>query len=288
MKMKFARTGASALFLCLLSAGNAAEGNPSAVSSAEELVAKHLDSLGDANARASVKTRVAEGTVHFQQLVGGPETWTARSALVSEGDRKFHFMMKFANNEYRGEQFITDGTTIEVTGLTAQFNRSTLGTFIFVQDAILREGLLGGVLSTAWPLLDVTRRQPKLSFAGLKKTDGRQLYDLGYVPRTRSDLDIHLYFEPETYHHVMTVYSLTVEPTIRREMANARQFENRTRLEERFDEFKTTDGLTLPTRYQIPFAEEVQNGRSTLVEWDIAEHAVANNISLDPRNFVVK
>ena len=64
--------------------------------------------------------------------------------------------------------------------------------------------------------------------------------------------------------------------------------ENRTRLEERFDEFKTADGLTLPTRYEIRFAEELQNGRSTLVEWDIAEHAVANDISLDPRNFVVK
>src|SRR5215467_2445411 len=114
--------------------------------------------------------------------------------------------MKFPSNDYRGEQWICDGNKTQVTATTANMHRSTLGEFLLVQDVILKEGLLGGVLSTAWPLENLNDRKAKLSFEGRKKIDGKDALELRYRPKKSSDLDIRLYFDPETFHHLMTIY----------------------------------------------------------------------------------
>jgi hypothetical protein len=67
--------------------------------------------------------------------------------------------------------------------------RSSFGEFVHSQDQIVREGLLGGSLTTAWALLNLDHNQPKLSYEGLKKVDGRQLHDLRYRCK-RNDDDI--------------------------------------------------------------------------------------------------
>jgi hypothetical protein len=144
-------------------------------------VARHLDSIGPATARSGVKTRLAQGTAEFKILVGGAGTLGGKTAFVSEG-HKLHFMMKFNDNNYRGEQFIFDGSNAAIGSATARQSRSQFGEFAHVQDAMLREGLWGGVLSTAWPLLD-----------------GHQVYDLRYQPPRSTDLDIHLYFDAESF-----------------------------------------------------------------------------------------
>jgi hypothetical protein len=161
---------------------------------------------------------------------------------------------------------------------------------VFVQDAVIREGLLGGVLTTAWPLLNLNQRKAKLSFDGLKKMDGQELYELRYRPHKNSDLEINLYFDPQTYRHVETTYSYSVSEvlTLGGETAVARQVPNRYRLTEKFSDFKTVDGVTLPTHDNIQFSEELQNGRTTLNEWDLKGLDVSNNVPVGPRNFEVK
>ena len=129
-----------------------------------------------------------------------------QSVLLSEG-RKVLLMMKFPNNDYRGERFIFDGDRIEIRGAMPNQSRSTLGEFVYVQDAIIKEGLLGGALSTAWPLLKLDEHRVKLSYDGLKNLDGQQLYAVRYKPKKSTDLTIYLYFDPETYRHVRTVYT---------------------------------------------------------------------------------
>jgi len=59
-------------------------------------------------------------------------------------------------------------------------------------------------------------------------------------------------------------------------------------IEERFSDFKTTDGLTLPEHYTNHFTEELQNGHTTVFEWEITANEVSTNMSVDPRNFLVK
>jgi hypothetical protein len=161
----------------------------------------------------------------------------------------------------------------------------------------------------------VDLHKPKLSYEGVKTIDGRSLHDLHYRPKKGTDLDIHLYFDTETFRHVMTVYTLTRRPELAHrergindvsvptaasgdspareitetsEMANARQQETRYRIEERFSDFNKVDGLTLPSHYNVHFTQELGNGSTTVFEWDIASSQIHNNVTLDPRNFQIK
>jgi hypothetical protein len=285
------------------------------VSNSDELVAQHLDSISNAQNRAALKSRVVQGPVEFRILVGGAGVLDGKAVLVSEG-KKFQFMVKLPNNDYKGEQFIFDGDKDSVAFSTSRQTRSALGGFVYVQDAALREGLWGGELSTAWPLLNLEERKAKISFEGLKKVDGQDLYEVRYRPHKNSDLDIRLYFDSQTCRHVKTVYSYstteslpgmspesenigpapgTVDSPAPRismgsspETRNARQFPNRYRLEEKFSDFKTVDGVTLPTHYNIQFSQERQNGKTTLSDWDMKGLEVSNNIPVGPHNFEVK
>jgi hypothetical protein len=256
---------------------------------ADELVAQHLNSIASPTIRAGIKTRVVQGPVHFSILVGGTGVLDGKAFLVSEGN-KLQFMMKLVNNEYRGEQFIFDGKKDSVAFSGARQTRSAFGNFVYVQDAVIREGLLGGVLSTAWPLLNLQERKAKLSFDGLKDIDGQQLYKLRYTPHGKTDLEINLFFDPHTYRHVETTYSYSVTAglTIGGETATAGLVPNRYRLLEKFSDFKTVDGLALPTHEDIQFSQEIQNGRTTLWDWDLKGLDVSSNIPADPRNFDVK
>jgi hypothetical protein len=282
---------------------------------ADELVALHLDSIASSTVRAGLKTRVAQAPVHYTILVGGAGVLDGKAQIASDG-KKLVFMMKLPNNEYHGEQFVFDGDKDKVAFSTARQSRSAFGSFVFVQDAVIREGLLGGALTTAWPLLNLEERKAKLSFDGLKKIDGQELYDVRYRPHKDTDLDIHLYFDPQTYHHVETTYAYSSSenfanlapstavgnlPSVSKsgasastqgsgtaETAAARQYLNRYRLTEKFSDFKTVDGVTLPTQDDIQFSQELQNGKTTLSDWDLKGIEVSNNMSLDARNFEVK
>ncbi len=286
------------------------------VTNADELVAQHLDSIASPAVRAGLKTRVAQGAVRYTILVGGAGALDGKAFLVSDG-KKFQMMMKLPNNDYHGEQFVFDGDKDKVAFSSSKQTRSPLGNFVFVQDATIREGILGGVLSTAWPLLNLSDRKAKVSFGGLKKMDGQDLYELRYRPHKNSDLEINFYFDPQTYRHIETTYSYSVSASFAdmapstavgvgptsgagsgtpsagnsggtAETAAARQVPNRYRLQEKFSDFKTVDGVTLPTHYDIQFSQELQNGKTTLLDWDLKQLEISNNAGVDPRNFEVK
>jgi hypothetical protein len=240
-------------------------------------------------------------------LVGGSGQLEGKGAVVSE-ERKLNIMMKFPA-DYRGEQFISDGDKSYIAATTADHRRSSFGEFVMSQPVILQEGLLGGALSTAWALSNLDRNHPHLSSGGLKKVDGRQLLDLHYQPKKSNEMEIHMYFDPETYHHVETVYSITLASGFGGSVLSAtdqvgmttpagqsgsdptrssKQQQIRYTLEERFSDFTTTDGITLPSHYNIHFTQESQDGKTTVNEWEMTANEVSENMSLDPRNFQVK
>lgn len=267
----------------------------------EDLLAKHLEALGPNDAR-KVKSRVVEGVAHYRILIGGSGQIIGKSVLASEGP-KVRTLFKITADRYHGEQFITDGKRISIAGTYNDKSRSEFGDFLLGEDIPLREGLLGGVLSTAWPLLDLKARGAVLESQGLKKVDGQSFYALRYKPNKGTDLNIVLYFDRETFRHVMTVYSVSraadlgsdtynsqagpAFSTGASEVQSARRHEARFRIEERFSDFKTADNLTLPTHYDLRFTEELQSGFTKTVEWDIGTSAVLNGVALDPRNFEI-
>ena len=275
----------------------------------EEIVARHLDSIGTAEVRAAAKSRIVQGTSRYKIRVGAGGELQGTSALVSEG-RKSVLMIKLANNDYRGEQFVTDGEKVSVAATTSSHKWSDLGEFVRSQDQVVREGLLGGELTTAWALLNLGENKAKLNFDGQRKVDGRTAYQLTYHSRKRDDLTVHLYFDPQTFQHIMTTYAITLasglggfSPSTSDQAGlttapsntsgadvtqSSRQKQTRYTLEEFFSDFKTAEGLTLPTKYVIHFTEELQDGTTNVYQWDLTADEVSNNKPLDPRNFQVK
>jgi hypothetical protein len=254
----------------------------------EEVVAKHLDSVGTAQARATAKSRLVEATAQFKILMGGTALLDGTAKLASQ-ERKLQLLISFDNNSYRGEQFICDGDKVEVAATMSQA-RSPFGEFVRAQDVIVREGLLTGALSTAWPLLNLEDRKPKLSFEGLKKIDGAELYDLQYHPKKSSgDLDIHLYFDPQTFRHLLTVYKLSHGSGLGASMIqSSQQKETRYEIKERFSDFKTSNALTLPTHEEMQYTQENQDGHTVIFQWTLVVSQVSENPALDPRNFAAK
>jgi len=46
--------------------------------------------------------------------------------------------------------------------------------------------------------------------------------------------------------------------------------------------------MTLPTHYSIHFTQELQDGTTSLYEWDATFDRLSQNVALAPRNFQVK
>lgn len=254
-----------------------------------EIVVKHLESIGSAQARKNVTSRVVQGGTTYRVLVGGSGAVDGKFVFASQGE-KSDFLFKINASGFRGEQFICDGSKTSVAGTYDDKRRSEFGTFVLSQDIVLRENLLGGVWSTSWALLDLEARNAKLHAEGTKKVDGRDLLVLRYQPVKRTDLNIFLYFDPQTYRHVMSVYKLTVTSGIGigGETSSARRQEARYQIEERFSDFKAADGLTLPTHYDLRYTLETANGFTKSIEWEVQARDIMNNESIDPRSFQIR
>lgn len=253
----------------------------------EEVVARHLDAIGSAEARKSVKSRNALGAVTVVLRLGGTGTVGGKSQLLSEG-QKMRMAYAFDTLDYPGEEIAFNGEDVSV-GWVRPGQRSPLSAFLLSYDTIVREGLLGGVLSTSWPLLEREARQPKLEYSGLKKIEGKQLHEVKYRARKgQSDLQISLYFDPETFRHVRTQYKLVrsavmaSDPTL-----SSAQQDTRYTLTEVFDKFKETDGLTLPTWTSLDLTIEGQS-TTIMTHWTFTVTSIAHNLPVNPDSFTVR
>jgi hypothetical protein len=242
--------------------------------SADEVVAKHLQALGTPEARSAAKSRVAQGTVAFSELITGNAHLDGRALFRSEGPM-LKCVIQFASPQYPGEQFAFDGQNVGVAQIGPEA-RSMLGGFLAGEPEILREGLWGGELSTAWPLLDTKASGAKLRSEGIKKVDGRDLYVLDYTPRKRNnngELEIRFYFEPETFHHVLTEYRLTAEPIDAGQATDAAMIV--TTVDERFSEFHAVGSLTLPTQWEIEARTEPSQSHGFV--WKVVFASIEDN-----------
>ena len=250
------------------------------------LVSRHLESIGTADARSKASTRVASGQTRFVARIGGAGNIDGSAMMVSSG-AKLRFGIRLPLNDYPGEDMAFDGAQ-SATGFLPQGRRSNLSAFLTSQTLPLREGLIGGALSTAWPLLHLDQTQPKLDYRGLKKIDGRQLHEVGYRPKKGAgDLKVMLYFDPETFRHVRTRYNFEIGATIGTRENSNQNSESYYTLTEDFDDFRAVDGLTLPHKYRMQFSLEGKNG-SSLHDWTVTITKIEHNSKIDDPVFVIK
>jgi len=251
----------------------------------EDLVARHLESIGSAKERAAVTTRIIAGTSQVIFRTPPPGQATGRAVLASDGTKNL-IGMSFPSPVYPRKELGFNGASFMAAYVTPGA-RSSLGSFLMTHDLIFKQGLMGGTLSSAWPLLDLTARAAQLEYAGTKKVDNRTLHELKYIPHSGSDLKISLFFDQENFQHVRTEYERTIAaPTGSREYSNVQEREIRYKMVEEFSEFRKEGGLTMPHTYKIKLAIDTQNG-TFLADWTINLTQFDFNQPIDPNSFSI-
>lgn len=248
----------------------------------EDVVAKHLDSIGTAEKRASVKNQIVVGDAMVNFITQKTAPLLGRIVLASAGEKNF-LGMKLGSVDYPSERFSYDGKKGKVSFVRAGI-RSVLGNFILSNESILQEGLLGGTLSSSWALLDTASKKAKLSLSGTKKIGGKEAYVLNYLPKGGSDIDINLYFDKETFNHIRTEYKRISSAGIGITPDQSSRFnESRLSLVENFSDFRAEFGLTLPHSYRILYTITGQG--TTEIEWTFKLNEFAFNQNLAANTF---
>jgi hypothetical protein len=253
----------------------------------EELIARHLNSIGTAEARAAAKSRSMQGEASAAFRVGGLGELHGQGGIVSEG-HKACIRMNFAHPEYPGEHIAFDGKDVTV-GILKPGIRSSLSKYFYEQNTTIKEGLLGGVIRTDWFLNNIGSENLKLSYKGLKKIDGKELHMLECKIKGENLLKIDLYFEPDSFRHVLSKHELREPPQLAYTYRSDSNVERDTvyTITERFDNFQQVDGLTLPHTYKISISIDSAIGTSD-VEYIIKGFNMVHNTPVDPSVFRVQ
>ncbi len=251
----------------------------------EEVLARHLNSIGREKARSAIKTRIIVGTsqVVFRTAPVG-QTY-GRAVLASEGLKSL-IGMSFYSPVYPREEFGFNGSNFIAAFVTPGV-RSSLGSFLMNHEVVFKQGLMGGTLSSAWPLLDVGSRQANIEYAGLKKIGDRSAHELKYHPRRAGDLQISMFFDEATFQHVRTEYRRVIAaPTGNRAYTNVDERESRYKLVEDFSVFNVEQELNLPHIYRIQFTADSQSGTFE-AEWVLKLTDFKFNEKIDPASFTI-
>jgi len=250
---------------------------------AEDVIARHLESLGSAEARASVKSRVMQGTVLATVRIGGGGELKGGAVMASQGPMSLIGLI-FGTQDYGNEKMAFDGNKLTL-GELRPGTRTRFGGFVLTHDILFKEGLIGGTLSSAWPLLDLANHNPKLRYAGTRKVEGKQTHVIEYEPRSGGNLDIKLFFDAETFQHVRTEYQQEFHaPTVSRPEIAAAQQGTRLKFTEDFSDYRKEGGLTLPHTYKMQLTFESERN-PLLQDWVVSLNQFLFNKQLDVKQF---
>ena len=250
----------------------------------EQLLARHLESIGPAEARAAAPSRLVNGAVKLVSRLGSSGQITGRGAIASISP-KVRYTMKFSAPDFPAEEMVFDGNKT-ATSFLPQGKRSNLSQFLDQHPVPLREGLIGGTLSTSWALFRTAELNPKLEYKGTAKIDGKPLHKVAYRQRKGSpDLKVWLYFDPQTFRHVRTEYQFQIGARlgVGPNDSNAVQ-ESFYILSEDFDDFRPVDSLTLPHSYKLILSISASTG-SLLYDYQLAVEQISHKESFGDQTF---
>ena len=255
----------------------------------EQLVAKHLESIGSSEARASLKSLVIKGTSLATLRQGGRGQAEGQALMASQGNMNL-ISMSFPSAAYPSESLAFDGKKLTASQIRPGVP-TRLAQFLLPDDEVFKEGLIGGTLSASWPLLNVAERNSKLEYAGTRKVGDKELHALKYMPRKGSDLKITLFFSAETFQHVRTEYERVITASMPQIIAtrpqtdqDQRRRDARLKIVEEFSDFRIEGKLNLPHTYKIELSFQSENN-GLLVDWLLSLAEFNFNQTLDPKQF---
>ena len=226
---------------------------------ADEIVSKHLDSIGTKEKRDAVKNRLVGGASEFESKLPNRKT-AGKAIFVSEANDLF-FVSSFNSKEYPFEKIGFFKGKQNLPFVTAG-KRSPLGAFIADHNKILSDGLLTGSISQTWLLLNLQEQKGTLKSAGTKKIDGQETYVLSYFPKNggSTEFSIKLFFDKQNFRHVRTEYRHTIAARQETFGVLGAQTGVKISLIETFSDFKDENGLMLPHSYKIQYLTDSNRG----------------------------
>lgn len=277
---------AGVLVLTLLAAvGLQLRGQDGVKPKAEDILAKHIASIGTREAIAAARNRKLEGIAQVRNIRRQNVTITGGAFLASTEDKHVILMAFDADNvgDYRGERVMYDGTKVIIPYVTAA-DRSPAGAFIFEYPEIAQRYMFGGALSSGWALLDPAAKVGKFELQGREKIGSTEAYKIKYVPKGGSSLNIRMYFDTASFRHLRTEYQRTeTAGTVR--VDEGRLTENRYKLIEDFSDFTEVNGLVLPKTYKVTFRFETLR-QSAEIEWLINLRRFGFDAKREPEIFL--
>ncbi|MBK7935000.1 MAG: hypothetical protein IPK01_16305 [Acidobacteria bacterium] len=251
---------------------------------AEDVITKHLESIGTSQAREATKTLIAVGMGTSKFTSTKDITLQGRIVLASDGANNL-LGMNMNSSLYAGEKFGYNGKDVYV-GFVNMSSRSVLGNFVQANSSIVADGMVGGVLTTSWALSRLSTNGGKISYDGTKKIGGKELYAIGYSRKGGGDLDITFYFEKDTFRHVRSEYKRVSSAAIGVSPEQSSRFsETRFLFVEEFGDFKDEAGLTLPHSYRMFYSTTGGQG-TTGIQWEFVLDEFAANKKFDPSTFI--
>lgn len=252
---------------------------------AEDVIAKNLESIGTPEARAKVKNMIAVGNGTSKYISTADLSATGRIVIASEGPKLFMGInLSGETNRFADELFTFDGENADAA-TPRQGRRSNLGLFVQSNKMIIDQGLMGGALTTGWVIANLATNKGKISYAGIKKVDGKELYALEYSKKGGGDIDVILYFDKDTFRHTRTEYKRMSSAGIGLRPETSSQYtETRFRVVEDYGDFRAEAGLMLPHQYRIVYSVNGQSG-TVEQEWKFGLTEFAVNQKLDPSTF---
>ena len=225
----------------------------------EDIISKHLDSIGTKEKRAEMKNRMAVGTSEFESKLPTRRT-TGKAAIVSDADNLL-FIVSLASKEYPFEKVGLFADKISLPFISAG-TRSPLGAYINDHSKILSEGLFTGSISSRWSLLNPQLKKGKLISAGIKKIDSGKAYVLDYyLNGSSNEFTIKLFFDAQTFQHVRTEYRHVISgKNVNFGQSGEHLTGTEIAMTEEFGDFKNENGLTLPYSYKIKYLTTSNQG----------------------------
>jgi len=266
--------------------------------SPEQLVAEYLKSIGEPATLSKVKSISFVGNAEANFILGMSGQLYGTAMLISEGPRT-SIVMKFPDINYPGEYFAYDGKAVTVGHIKPGL-KSPIADFVFRYNKIMKNGILGGVFSKAWPLFDIKGSRPRSMRVRQVRVDGAELYELEYRPRDdHGDMKIRMFFDPETYRHVRTEYKVSTQDDVTtgfnspfeggqvKDMAiGTVRGESFYTLVEKFEDFKQVGTLMLPHTYTFDYMIDGVNQSGFIAKWKIEILEIGfDTPNVDPKLF---
>jgi hypothetical protein len=271
--------------------------------SVDEIIQKHLESIGTSSDRGQVRNTLIKGDIKMAYHGYNPYKTEGKVVLASEANKVLFRMAVKARpafnlpNATENDSVVFDGSDIQVgPPLSPQVRpgairlRSDFEDFIDQAHAMVKDGILGGTLFTGWNLADRGSGRGKLEYDGIDNVDGEKMYVLKFNPGDGASVKIKLFFDTVNFQHRRTEYYLTIRGASggsigsARGVAGAREsLSNFMKFTEEFSDFRKEGQLTLPHKYTIYVKAPVLFDRDTDYTLELKEFFF--NVPFDPASF---